>query len=465
MGWPNPHGSRLDRRGDLKNAILQVLNPVEPRGPFLSVADGEPFVLPGLEVDGIGPIGLPVSPHEAQALISAGRPSAHVGTTKTIDEAHAPKRWELDGDKFTFANPAWEAHVKMQLSHALSKLGLNADAREVEMRPHKIFIDEKDRDELRQAFTEFLPRILESFQFEGLEWRTGLYDDDDDDDDDLYGLLLRKEPHMKPLDPEILRQFIQSYEELIGYGNLTDETAPIYSALIKHAKQLPEAKKAIAFGEDLLPFLIDYCKWMGFEIGVPPQSYETDFAVAVLDEYLNSCMRAPPERPVQLDELLSKYTCACWDCSRLQVFLGDSNQRVATFRVTAAKRRHLEARLRPLLTTLTVFTIYSGPPYTLQVEKPSTEYEKNKAATEWVTNVNQFQGYMRKLKQNYAEEAIGADRFRALCNHPNLQKPDWVREAVVRPVDGASIQPSPQSVSPWQQGSLTSRKRPFADII
>lgn len=95
MGWWDSHGTSLDRRGELTDAIRKVLDPLQPPDPFLSVEYAELFDLPGLEVDGVGPIGLPISPNDARALIGAGRPRADVKTTKTTCKAHAPKSWDL----------------------------------------------------------------------------------------------------------------------------------------------------------------------------------------------------------------------------------------------------------------------------------------------------------------------------------------------------------------------------------
>ena len=307
---------------------------------------------------------------------------------------------------------------------------------------------------MRQAFAEFVPRILESFQFETLEYFPGWYEDDDEDP---YGFPLRQKRQMQPLCPEQLLEFNQSYERLF------DDTAPIYSALVKHAKQVPEAQKTTAFDKLLLPFLVKFCIWIGFEGGVPPRPFGADFVAAILDEYLNNYVRGPPARPFQWGGLLPD-GCTCWDCVTLNTFLCDPRQQVRKFAMAVHRRQHLETRLRPLAGTLIITTIRAGSPHTLNVEKPTVEYAKHVAVREWDAKVNKASGYMSQLKENYAAVVMGPSRFQDLYLHPNLRKPDWVEEAVKLP-NNEYVWQAPSIKGPWKEDSLAPRKRPFVDTI
>ncbi len=87
-----------------------------------------PLVLPGLEVEGLGVIGLPVSPVEAARIITACNQAPYGKGTQTIVDTSVRKVWELDAQKFTLSNPQWSVMIEGVLRAIEKALGLSTES-------------------------------------------------------------------------------------------------------------------------------------------------------------------------------------------------------------------------------------------------------------------------------------------------------------------------------------------------
>lgn len=66
---------------------------------------------PCLVVEGLGPIGLPLSTVEACRLRSVCRRAPFGKGERTIVDTEVRDTWELDPQNFTFASPAWDRWI------------------------------------------------------------------------------------------------------------------------------------------------------------------------------------------------------------------------------------------------------------------------------------------------------------------------------------------------------------------
>lgn len=103
--------------------LLDLLAKIDRPGDFCLAGDRE-FVLPGLEVDGMGTIGLPLSTSTAAKLIKACSQAPYGKGTETVVDTKVRRVWELDPSRFQLTNPGWKKCVDEILKESQVALGL-----------------------------------------------------------------------------------------------------------------------------------------------------------------------------------------------------------------------------------------------------------------------------------------------------------------------------------------------------
>lgn len=111
--------------------LLSAVEAIDRPGTF--VARGVmATVLPGLEVEGIGSIGLPMSPAQASQLKQCCEQAAYGKGERTIVDTDVRRVWRLTPDRFTLANPAWPIVLRDVVAQVEHELGLEGQA----LQPH-----------------------------------------------------------------------------------------------------------------------------------------------------------------------------------------------------------------------------------------------------------------------------------------------------------------------------------------
>src|SRR5690242_16219833 len=90
--------------------LARALSKINRPGSFCA-SGSVPTVLPGLEVQGLGPIGLPLTSAQAKALISHCRQAPHGKGTKTVVDTSVRRVWRLEPKHFTLTNPDWKGFL------------------------------------------------------------------------------------------------------------------------------------------------------------------------------------------------------------------------------------------------------------------------------------------------------------------------------------------------------------------
>ena len=124
----------------IKEQILESLAGIDR--PVSFCASGTlPLVLPGLEVNGIGPIGLPLNESAALELIGCCRQAPYGKGTKTVVDTNVRRVWELDPEQFQLLNPEWPNCMDRVMSAIQQHLGLQDQPLESQL--YKLLIYEK----------------------------------------------------------------------------------------------------------------------------------------------------------------------------------------------------------------------------------------------------------------------------------------------------------------------------------
>jgi hypothetical protein len=119
--------------------LLGVLQSIEGSGRFITTGQ-VPLMVPGLYVDGVGEVPLPVPPNAAQALIAQAKAAPFGQGSQTITDDTVRKTWEIDASALSFRNPAWPDTLDQILQAVQQGLGLTQ--KDVQAHLYKLLIYE-----------------------------------------------------------------------------------------------------------------------------------------------------------------------------------------------------------------------------------------------------------------------------------------------------------------------------------
>jgi hypothetical protein len=108
---------------NLHSKLLEVLGEVDRPGDVCTSGD-RPLTMPGLEVEGLGSVGLPLSKSDARKLIKLCRQAPYGKGTETVVDTDVRRVWELGPKKFRLTNPKWNPLVASIVSDIQAELGL-----------------------------------------------------------------------------------------------------------------------------------------------------------------------------------------------------------------------------------------------------------------------------------------------------------------------------------------------------
>ena len=108
----------------IREKLLQALACVDRPGAFCAAAD-QAIVLPGLEVEQVGMVGLPMTKAQAKELIKVCQQAPYGKGTETVVDTKVRKVWELDPHQFKLTNKKWDALVKSIVANVQKSLGLS----------------------------------------------------------------------------------------------------------------------------------------------------------------------------------------------------------------------------------------------------------------------------------------------------------------------------------------------------
>ena len=92
---------------DLVKDLLKALDSLGKSSRYCTSGGFAP-VLPGLDVDGVGQIGIPVTQADAKRLIKNASEAPYGRGEETIVDPSVRRVWQIEPNRFTLRNPAWE---------------------------------------------------------------------------------------------------------------------------------------------------------------------------------------------------------------------------------------------------------------------------------------------------------------------------------------------------------------------
>ena len=128
---------RLDIKEDLCN-YLQVID----SGNFAASGPVTNARNPGLFVQGIGKIGLPLSDRDAADLCRVGHEAPFGKGSETFVDPTVRKTWELNPNQFELRNPAWPLTLQEVVTKVAEELGVIDGAFGIRAELHKLLLYE-----------------------------------------------------------------------------------------------------------------------------------------------------------------------------------------------------------------------------------------------------------------------------------------------------------------------------------
>ena len=107
----------------MHETLIQTLAKVDRPGD-VCIAGDLPLTMPGLVVDGLGILRLPLGETQAHELIACCRQAPYGKGTKTLVDTNVRSVWELDPGQFQIANPDWDRLIDLIIGKMQQKLGL-----------------------------------------------------------------------------------------------------------------------------------------------------------------------------------------------------------------------------------------------------------------------------------------------------------------------------------------------------
>ena len=143
-----------------KNDLCNRISEVHSAGSFATFGVIDSFVHPGISIDPIGTLRLPLSEEDARTLIQASHKAPFGKGTETVIDGSVRKTWEIDAGKIQFLNKEWQRCLNRTVEHVVRELGVADGSVNVRAEFYKMLLYEKGA--MFKAHKEYL--ICETHQ-------------------------------------------------------------------------------------------------------------------------------------------------------------------------------------------------------------------------------------------------------------------------------------------------------------
>jgi hypothetical protein len=137
--------------------LSQALQQIDRPGSFC-VGGSAPVVLPGLEVTGLGPVGLPLTARQADELKQLCEQAPYGKGEETLVDTSVRRVWRLKPEQFSLTNPDWQKSLRQTVRQIQEELGLGKQKLEAHL--YELLLYEKGSFFLPHRDGEKLDRMV-----------------------------------------------------------------------------------------------------------------------------------------------------------------------------------------------------------------------------------------------------------------------------------------------------------------
>lgn len=149
--------------------LRRALRTIDRPGSFC-VNGSAHTVFPGLEVAGVGPVGLPLTAEQAKELKKHCEQAPYGKGEKTLVDTSVRRVWRMTPDRFTLTNPDWETLLQKVVKKVQKELGLERQKLESHLydlllyEPGSFFLPHRDGEKLDRMVATLVIVLPSSFQ-------------------------------------------------------------------------------------------------------------------------------------------------------------------------------------------------------------------------------------------------------------------------------------------------------------
>lgn len=149
--------------------LRQALERIDRPGSFCA-SGSVPVVLPGLEVEGLGPIGLPLTEGQANELKKHCQQAPYGKGEQTLIDTSVRRVWQLKPDRFALTNPDWGPLVRQIVHQVQEELGLEMQKLESQLydlllyEPGSFFLPHRDGEKLARMVATLVIVLPSAFE-------------------------------------------------------------------------------------------------------------------------------------------------------------------------------------------------------------------------------------------------------------------------------------------------------------
>lgn len=137
--------------------FVKLMKQIEGTGNFSASGKLDP-ILPGLRIDGVGEVALPLSEHQALQIIQKCQQAPFGRGEKTLIDNSVRNVWQISPQAFKLANPEWNVRMENVCEKVAHQLGLFPSKFHFEL--YKLLVYTKGSFFIEHRDTEKLPNML-----------------------------------------------------------------------------------------------------------------------------------------------------------------------------------------------------------------------------------------------------------------------------------------------------------------
>ncbi|KAI9892740.1 MAG: hypothetical protein M1814_001160 [Vezdaea aestivalis] len=139
--WSESESS--DDRWIARSELHSQITGIRSAGSFATFGNIENFVHPGIEVDSVGLVRLPLGEADARKLIQQSHQAPFGKGTETLVDESIRKTWEINSEKVIFLNPRWQGCIDQIVERVTNALGVVDGSKHVNAEFYKMLLYEK----------------------------------------------------------------------------------------------------------------------------------------------------------------------------------------------------------------------------------------------------------------------------------------------------------------------------------